>query len=159
MAGGPPPLLPTGLLLGRNGRFTHEGQPIRHARLHAAFRRGVRYLDGEQAWVVQLGHFRGRIEIEDTPYFVDQYDVDGGALELSDGTRERLHVDTLQAGDGDVLRCTVKGRFPARFTHAAQAELLQHVELHREQLVLCARIEGHVEREELPRGLVGSLGL
>jgi hypothetical protein len=101
---------------------------VRNTRLQAAFRRGVRFLDEEGVWVVQIGRFRGAIEIEDTAFFVDLYESETGILLLSDRSREPLRVETLRSGLDDALYCTVRERFAARFTHAAQAELLHHAE-------------------------------
>jgi hypothetical protein len=124
-----PPLAPTGIVLRRDGSFWHEGVRVTHPRLHAAFRRGVRYLEDERVFVVTLGRFRGRIEVEDVPFFVDVYDVGSGRISLSDGTQEALASDTLTVDADEALRCRVKrGRFPARFTRAAQAQLLDALE-------------------------------
>ncbi len=101
---------------------------VTHPRLHAAFLAGVRWAEEEGTFVVQLGRFRGWLEVEDTAFFVTAYDAGTGELELSDRTREPLRADTLAADPDDVLRCTVKGRFAARFTRAAQAHLLDAVE-------------------------------
>ena len=114
-------------MLRRDGRFFHEGEPVRNVRLQRAFRRGVRFLAVEGVWVVQIGRFRGAIEVEDTALFVDLYEPESGMLLLNDASREPLPVETLEAGPGAVLYCTLRG-FRARFTHAAQAELLAHVE-------------------------------
>ncbi len=100
---------------------------MRNVRLQRAFRRGVRFLEAEGVWVVQIGRFRGAIEVEDTALFVDLYDADSGLVWLSDGTREPLRAETLRAGADGAFSCEVRG-FRARFTHAAQAELLAHVE-------------------------------
>lgn len=116
-------------MLGRDGHFTHEGQPIRHKRLRGALERSVRYLDDEAAWVVKLGRFRGRIEIEDAPFFVETFDPETGAIALSDRSEEPLAADTVEVRDGEVLYCQVKGRFAARFTRTAQAALLQALDL------------------------------
>ena len=115
-------------MLGRDGHFRHEGQPIRHERLRRVLERGVRYLDEEAAWVVQLGHFRGQIEIEDAPFFVETYDAKTAVIALSDRTEERLAPETLEVRTDDVLYCRVKGRFDARFTRTAQAMLLDAIE-------------------------------
>jgi hypothetical protein len=79
--------------------------------------------------MVQLAHFRGWLEVEDTAFFVDGYDAATGEIEVSDRTRERLDAATLTADSDDAFRCTVKRRFPARFTHAAQEHLLAAVEI------------------------------
>jgi hypothetical protein len=129
-----PALAPFGLVLHSDGRFTHEGHPIRNARLRAAFERGVRYLPEQGKYVVALGRFRGEVEVEEAAFFVREVDLRAGEVGLSDGTREPLDASSLRLSPlGGALLCTVKpalvaGGLPARFTHAAQAELLQAVE-------------------------------
>jgi hypothetical protein len=94
----------------------------------------VRFLPAEGRYVVQLGRFRGQIEVEEAAFFVRAASPDAGRLELSDGTTDRLELGSLRvsARDGALL-CTVKRDLvshglPARFGHAAQAELLAAVE-------------------------------
>ena len=94
-----------------------------------ALRAGVHWAEAERTFIVQLGPFRGWLDVEDTAFFVDGYDAETGELELSDRTRESLDAATLAADADDALRCTVKSRFPARFTHAAQEHLLAAVEI------------------------------
>jgi hypothetical protein len=137
-AKGPPPLAPFGLVLHHDGRFLHEGQPIRHARLRAKFERSVRYLPDERKFVVQVGRFRGELLVEEAAFFVREVDLADGAVRLSDGTSEPLDPATLRPSPIDgALLCTVKrdlaaGGLLARFLPAAQAELLLAVEETRE---------------------------
>lgn len=140
---GPPPLRPFGLVLHRDGRFTHEGLPIRNARLRALFERSVRYLPEERKYVVQVGRFRGEIEVEEAGFFVRAVDLARGTIALSDRSEEPLDPATLRPSgrDPDALLCTVKaalvpGGLPARFERGAQAELLLAVEEVGEGLVL-----------------------
>jgi hypothetical protein len=136
---GPPPLRPFGLVLHHDGSWTHENQPILNRRLGEVFDRGVHFLpgagaDGEDIFVVALGRFRGQIEVEEAPFFVRQFDPPTGALTLSDRSTESLQVSSLHASPLDgALLCTVKRDviptgLLARFSHAAQAELLNAVE-------------------------------
>ena len=131
---GPPPLRPFGLVLHRDGRWSHEGQPVTNRRLREAFDRAVRYLPEEGKYVVQLGHFRGQIELEECGFFVRDVDAEAGLLALSDGSREPFDPETLHPSHlDDGWLCTVKrglapGGLPARFTQAAWAELLQALE-------------------------------
>ncbi len=115
-------------------RVTHPG-------LLRALRAGVRFADAERTFIVQIGPFRGWLDVEDTAFFVDGYDPESGELELSDRTREPLDAASLAVDADDALRCTVKARFPARFTRAAQAELLAAVELDGDRVVVRARGE------------------
>lgn len=140
---GPPPLRPFGLVLHHDGRWTHEGQPIRNRKLREAFDKSVRYLPDEPdetrpgargKYVVQLGRFRGQIELEEAGFFVRDYDPPTGMLTLSDQSTEALEVASLHVSPIDgALLCRVKRGLRAqgllaRFTHAAQAELLNAAE-------------------------------
>ena len=133
-APGPPPLRPFGLVLHHDGRWTHEGIAIANARLRAAFDCGVRFLPAEAVYVVQLGRYRGQIEVEEAGFFVRSFDPATGLVALSDRSEEALVPESLHvsARDGALL-CRVKRELVAagllaRFTHAAQAQLLGAVE-------------------------------
>jgi hypothetical protein len=127
---GSPALRPFGLVLHHDGRWSHEGEPIRHRKLREHFDRSVRYLPDEGRYVVTLRHFRGQIEVEEAAFFVRSLDAERGTLRLSDGTEEPLDVASLRSSPLDgALLCTVKRALApeglaARFHHAAQAELL-----------------------------------
>lgn len=131
---GPPPLRPFGLVLHHDGRWTHEGQPIANRRIREKFDRSVRYLPEERKYVVQVGRFRGQIEVEEAGFFVRDLDLARGEVALSDGSRDRLELESLRLSERDgAFLCTVKrglvpDGLPARFTHAAQSELLNAVE-------------------------------
>ncbi len=133
-APGPPPLRPFGLVLHHDGRWTHEGGAIRNPRLRAAFDRGVRFLPAEGVYVVQLGRFRGQIEVEEAAFFVRAFDPATGGIALSDRSEERLVPESLRVSPRDgALLCLVKRELVAegllaRFSHAAQAQLLCAVE-------------------------------
>ena len=92
------------------------------------------YLPDEGKYVVRLRHFRGEIEVEEAAFFVRSYDAATGEIALSDRSRERLDPATLHLSPEDgALRCRVKAELAAegllaRFTQAAQAELLLAVE-------------------------------
>jgi hypothetical protein len=127
--GVPPPLRPFGLVLHHDGSWSHAGVPIRNARLRAAFDRSVRFLASEGVLVVQLGRFRGQIEVEEAAFFVRDFDPATGEIRLSDGTSEPLDPDTLRVSprDGAALCAVKRWLHPegllARFSHAAWAEL------------------------------------
>jgi hypothetical protein len=102
---------------------------VTHPRIHRALLRGVRFLEEEGVFVTTLRRFRGQIEVEDTPFFVVAYDPDRGEVDLSDGTSEPLDPASVTRDDDEVLRCRVKGRWPARFTLVGQAHLLDSVDV------------------------------
>jgi hypothetical protein len=111
---------------------------VTHPRLHAAFLSGVCWAEAERTFVVQLGRFRGWLDVEDTAFFVTAYDAATGELELSDRTRESLEAASLTVDPDDAFRCTVKARFAARFTRAAQAHLLDALEVDTDGVVVRA---------------------
>lgn len=131
---GAPPLTPFGLVLHHDGRFRHEGQPIRHQRLREHFDRSVVYLPEEGKYVVTLGRYRAEIEVEECGFFVRSFDVGSGRIRLSDRSEERLDPASLRLSPRDSATiCTVKcklvpGGLAARFNHGAHAELLQAIE-------------------------------
>ena len=129
MSPGPPRLAPFGLVLRRDGTFWHEGVQVTHPRLAAQFLRSVEWSEADGTFLVRLRHFRGWLDVEDTPWFVVSYDEQSGEIELTDGTREVLQPRTLRLDPDEVLRCAVKGgRWDARFTHRGQAHLLDALE-------------------------------
>ena len=129
-----PPRRCFGLLLHHDGSWTHEGQPILNRQIREKFDRSVRYLPDQRKYVVQIGRFRGEIEVEEAGFFVRDVDLAREEVALSDGSRDSLDLASLRLSELDgAYLCTVKrglvrGGLPARFTHAAQAELLAAVE-------------------------------
>ncbi len=130
----PPPLEPFGLVLHHDGSWTHEGAPLANKKLRERFDRAVHYLPEEGKYVVQIGHFRGEIIVEEAGFFVRLFDPDTGAIWLSDGTTETFAVASLSVSERDgAFLCKVKhdlvpGGLPARFHHAAHAELMNAVD-------------------------------
>jgi len=130
----PPPLVPFGLVLHHDGRWSHEGQPFLNRKLRALFDRSVRYLPDEGKYVVQVQRYRGEIEVQEAGFFVRVLEPATGVLSLSDGSQEELDVAGLTvSGIDGALLCRVKrdlvaGGLLARFGHAAQAEFMSAVE-------------------------------
>lgn len=139
---GPPPLQSFGLILHRDGSWTHEGVPIRNRKLRALFDRSVRYLPDENKYVVQVGPFRGQVDPEETGFFVTAVHLARGRVTLSDRSEETFDVDGLVLSEHDgalisrVKRDLRLAGLPARWTHAAQAELLDAVDERAGELVL-----------------------
>ena len=121
-------------MLHHDGSWTHEGHPIKHAKLRAHFDRSVLYLPEERKYVVTLRHFRGEIAVEEAAFFVRVFDPETGRIALSDRSEEALDPATLAVSPRDgALLCRVKRALEpdgllARFTNAAQADLLQAID-------------------------------
>jgi hypothetical protein len=148
----PFPLRPFGLVLHHDGRWTHEGHPVLHRKIREVFDRSVRFLpdEGEGGkYVVQIGRFRGEIEVEEAGFFVREFDAEAGSVRLSDGSSEPLDASSLRLSDRDgALLCSVKrdlapDGLPARFHHGAQSDLLLAIEETPDGMVLRMAGRGH----------------
>ncbi len=126
-------LRPFGLVLHHDGRWTHQGHPILNRKMREVFDRSVRFLpdEGDEGkYVVQIGRYRGEIEVEEAGFFVREFDAKAGCVRLSDGTSEPVDSSSLRLSPRDgALLCTVKRDLvpeglPAHFGHAAQSDLL-----------------------------------
>ena len=111
----------SGLRLDREGRWWHEGDPVRHAGLARALHRWID-LSPDGRPVLRLDERRfADFDCEDTPFVARSARREGAsfALLLSDETEEALDPSTLRRR-GDDLLCRVKqGRFAARLARQA----------------------------------------
>lgn len=116
------------ITLHADGKWTHEGCDFENPRITELFSRSVSRTEGG-TWVLEVGRFTYPINVEDTGFFVERVDLSASPpeLELSDGTREPLAVETLSYADGGRLYCEVKGgAFRARFKRHAYYALTEH---------------------------------
>jgi len=115
----------SGLLLDRNLRWLHDGEPILHPRIVALFEESLVPTD-DGRFRLEVGSDWAYVTVEDAAYRVTGVDVDGSRvlLRLSDRTGEPLDPASLQLGPDGVLSARVKGgRAKARFSRAAQVTL------------------------------------
>jgi len=112
--------------LDREGRFWHEGEPVTHPGMAAAFHTWIGRHPDDGRFILTNGFDWTYFTVEDAPYFVRSLKIDGGRplLVLSDGSEEPLDASSLTLGEHDALYTRVKGgQFEARFTPAAQTAL------------------------------------
>ncbi len=114
------------------GRWCHEGDPIRNERVAELFDRSFR-IDGAGEVRLELGDEWCYVEIDDTAYFVRRVrDLDGGGvmLVLNDGTEELLDPGSLHWGQPPSLYCRVKSeRYPARLLRSAYHHVLHKLDM------------------------------
>jgi hypothetical protein len=116
------------LRIDREGEWFHEDEEVTHEGILASLRQGLQV--DPAGHFLQIGPVRVPVQVEDAPFSVVRFEVDGDgfALVLNDGNREALDPATLRLRAGDVPYCRVKGgRFEARFSRAAAWQLLQRV--------------------------------
>jgi hypothetical protein len=132
----------SGIVLDRELRWWHDGEPVEHPRIIEAFNQGlVPREDGK--FELRLGNDWCLVEVEDAAYAVRSVrwgPADEPLLALSDRTEEPLDIDSLRLTEEGVLVCQVKGRrAKARFSRDAQYTLGQHLEQTAEGWCLCLR--------------------
>jgi hypothetical protein len=109
------------IVLDRHGRFFHEGAPVEHAGLAAAFASWLARHPDDGRHILANGYDWCYLTVEATPFFVTKFNAESGDAELSDGTTEPLDAESLHVDDDGVLRVAVKGgREEARFSRQAQ---------------------------------------
>ena len=119
------------IALDKEGRFTHQGQPIVHPRLRHLFHRSIDRTPGG-TWVLHIPPYTYPITVDDTPYHVRSLSLSPGGpilLRLSDETEEPLDPATLRYVQGSGFYCKVKkGAWEARFNSPAYYQLAEQVE-------------------------------
>jgi len=121
----------SGIRLDAEGRFVHEGAPVRHAGLRAALWRWLDR-DPDGRYVLRLDEQRFvYLDVDDAPHFVRSLRVEGARviLLLADGSEEPLDASTVTLDARGVAYCAVKaGRFRARLAPSAWAALGDRIE-------------------------------
>ena len=139
------------IVLDERGRFFNDGVPIDHSGLATAFASWIELHPDDGRFILTNGYDWTYFRVVDAPFLVTHVEgsADGLAVRLSDGSEERLDpdgvaldlappgsapelsspgTDGLVADDDEaveVLYARVKGgRFEARFTPRAQAQLV-----------------------------------
>jgi hypothetical protein len=115
----------------REGAWHHEGVEVTHPGVLRNLYANLR-AEGERHHL-QVGPYRVPVDVADAPFVVVRVetDVEAGMVEahLSDGSAERLEVDTIRLGEKGVPYCRVKeGRFSARLSVSAWLQLAAGVE-------------------------------
>jgi hypothetical protein len=114
--------------LDSEGRFFHEGEPVKHARLEAAMHTWIARHPDDGRFILNNGYDWTYFTVEDAPYFVRAVRSQGGhpllLLLLSDGTEEAWDPRTTRiAASGAMYAKVHGGHFEAKFTRHAQNAL------------------------------------
>jgi uncharacterized protein len=112
--------------LDAEGRFFHDGAPVEHAAMAAAFASWIARHPDDARFILTNGYDWTYFEVEDTPFFVEGFRLtpDGAVLRLFDGTEEPLDATTLRLDAEGRVRLRVKGgTFDAKLMRDAQLAL------------------------------------
>jgi hypothetical protein len=114
------------IVLDRQGRFWHDGEPVTHPGMQAAFATWIMRHPDDGRFILNNGFDWTYFSVQDVPFFVRALRVEAGApiLVLSDGSEEPLDAGSIEIGQADALYTRVKnGAYEARFTPSAQNAL------------------------------------
>jgi uncharacterized protein len=120
------------IVLDERGRFWNGSYPIEHAAMTRAFASWIRRHPDDGRFILTNGYDWTYFTVKDAPYFVRGVHGDehgGVALELFDGTVEPLDPTGVSVSADGVLYAAVKGgAFSARFSAAAQAQIVDYID-------------------------------
>lgn len=128
----------SGIVLDREGRWWHDGEPVEHPKVVAAFDAGLQPAE-EGRFKLVIGGDWCFVQVQGAAYrVVDAWaEPNRMALRLSDGSRELLDPTTLSVDGSGVLNCRVKeGRALARLSRTAQVQVGTRLELDRGMVML-----------------------
>lgn len=118
------------IVLDKNGRFWHDGEPILHESMSRAFSSWIRRHPDDGRFILSNDYDWTYFRVEEAPYFVTGLRVFGtlsepqAELTLSDGSKEPLEPIGLRVSSENALICKVKGgEFEAKFTPQSQVAL------------------------------------
>lgn len=112
------------LRLDAEGRWYHQGQPFEHARLIAAFDRGLDVHEDTGEAILRLGGRWCYVQADDTPFVVRRLRLEGDTLSatLNTGETHPVPAQGFEQHDGHLYtRLTPRRR--ARLDRAAHARL------------------------------------
>jgi hypothetical protein len=115
----------------RDGRVWHEGERIDNARLAEALASWIDLDADTGRWVMRNSLDWCFVTVDDVPLVVRsvRFEPEGMTVALSDGSTERLRLDTLRLrDDGEVFAYVRGSTLLARFSRAASFALLDRVE-------------------------------
>jgi hypothetical protein len=113
------------IVLSKEGRFFHDGEPVEHAGMHQAFASWLRRHPDDGRYILSNGYDWTYLTVEGPCRFVRAVRaVDGRPqLVLLDGLEARLEPHALRVDQQGKLSVELPGGEPASFTAAAQLEL------------------------------------
>jgi hypothetical protein len=117
------------IVLDAEGRFWNAGIPIDHEGMAVAFASWIRRHPDDGRFILTNGYDWTYFTVEDAPFIVRHVTAaNGGALlSLFDGSEEPLDPSTVVVSERGILYATVRGDCEARFSPAAQSEMVDFV--------------------------------
>src|SRR5687768_17693940 len=99
------------IVLTRDGRFLHNGEPVEHPGMARAFASWIGRHPDDGRYILNNGYDWSYFEVEQSPIFVESVRFEDGTpvLRLFDGSEEPLNPQELWVGERDALFTRVRG--------------------------------------------------
>lgn len=128
---------PFEIKIDKEGVWYYNGAEMFRKDILAVFFQNL-FRDESGQYYVQMGNDLCFLKVEDTPIVVksvheiaDPDSPDGETaigMFLSDSSLEKIDLESLRIGEGNVLYCDLQRGFPARFTRAAYYQIADKIE-------------------------------
>jgi len=129
---------PFEIKIDKEGVWYYNGAEMFRKDILAAFFQNL-FRDESGRYYVKMGDDMCYLKVEDTPIVVksvhdiaepDAPDSGGKCLGifLSDSSLEKIDLESLRIGEGNVLYCDLQRGFPARFTRAAYYQIAEKIQ-------------------------------
>jgi uncharacterized protein len=117
------------IVLDEHGRFWNAGVPVDHDGMARAFASWIRRHPDDGRFILTNGYDWTYFTVVDAPFFVRHVEPSLGkaVLRLFDGTDEALDPAGVRVSDDGILYAIVRGDCDARFTPAAQSEMVHFI--------------------------------
>lgn len=129
------------ITLSRNGVWISDGTEITHEPTRRLFARSLK--KDADGYFIQVGRETKRIQVEDTPYFIQRlegFPETGYEVVLTDESHQPLNPLTLHYRPGR-LTCRLENREEAKFLHSPYSEILK--DLQEDETTYFITVNGH----------------
>lgn len=109
-----------------NGVWYHEGKLIERERLAKLFSTALHYDPEKKEYWLITPHEQGRIEVEDAPYIVTDFDFENGQLNFHTnlGHEVKPSPDHAIFINNEIPYCIISNNVPARINRSVREKLI-----------------------------------
>lgn len=128
---------PFEIRIDKDGVWYYNGAEMFRKEILALFFENL-FRDESGRYYIQIGMEMCYLTVEDTPIVVKsvhemadserEKEETAIGIFLSDSSLEKIDLDSLRIGEGNVLYCDLQRGFPARFTRAAYYQIADRIE-------------------------------
>lgn len=115
------------LRLTEEGEWLHDGVPVSHEHIAKYFTKHLRYSLEHGSFVVEVEGKCVAVTVDDVPLFVDEIDLHGGRVRLSNDAVESFAPEALRVSKENVFYLVRVDGSAARLRRNAAQQLYPHI--------------------------------